>query len=81
MSAFNDLEFDNYSTSKIDFFPYITLNDNRLENDLDHKSGAEIFWKIDSSKQLNVAINPDFGQVESDDIVVNFSATETFYSD
>ena len=81
MSAFNDLEFDNYSTSKIDFFHYITLNDNRLENDLDHKSGAEIFWKIDSSKQLNVAINPDFGQVESDDIVVNFSATETFYSD
>ena len=81
MSAFDDLEFDNYSTSKIDFFPYLTLNDNRLENDLDHKSGAEIFWKIDSSKQLNVAINPDFGQVESDDIVVNFSATETFYSD
>ena len=26
-------------------------------------------------------MNPDFGQVESDDIVVNFSATETFYSD
>ena len=45
MSAFDDLEFDNYSTSKIDFFPYLTLNDNRLENDLDHKSGAEIFSK------------------------------------
>jgi hypothetical protein len=26
-------------------------------------------------------VNPDFGQVESDDLVVNFSATETFISD
>ena len=26
-------------------------------------------------------MNPDFGQVESDDLVVNFSATETFISD
>jgi hypothetical protein len=26
-------------------------------------------------------LNPDFGQVESDDLVVNFSAQETFFSD
>ena len=26
-------------------------------------------------------MNPDFGQVESDEVVVNFSAFETFYSD
>ena len=26
-------------------------------------------------------MNPDFGQVESDDLVVNFDATETFFSD
>ena len=32
-------------------------------------------------KQLNVALNPDFGQVESDELVVNFSSSETFYSD
>ena len=45
------------------------------------KGGAEIFWKIDSSRQLNATINPDFGQVESDELVVNFSAYETYYSD
>ena len=81
MSVFDDFDFKNFSSSKIDFFPYLTLNNDRLENETDTKSGAEIFWKIDSSKQLNAAINPDFGQVESDDVVVNFSATETFYSD
>ena len=28
-----------------------------------------------------MTLNPDFGQVESDEVVVNFSAFETFYSD
>ena len=41
----------------------------------------EVFWKIDAGKQLNIAINPDFGQVESDELAVNFSSSETFYSD
>ena len=31
--------------------------------------------------QLTATINPDFGQVESDDLVVNFGANETFFSD
>jgi hypothetical protein len=30
---------------------------------------------------MTATINPDFGQVESDDLVVNFGATETFISD
>tara|TARA_X000000368_G_scaffold124602_1_gene97736 strand:+ start:262 stop:2553 length:2292 start_codon:yes stop_codon:yes gene_type:complete len=81
LSAFNDFTFTNYQSSKIDYFPYLTLNEDRLEGEVDNKIGAEIFWKIDSSRQLNAAFNPDFGQVESDDVVVNFSASETFYSD
>lgn len=81
LSVFNDYEFTNYQSSSIDFFPYLTVNEDRIEGGADNKVGAEVFWKIDSSKQLNVAFNPDFGQVESDDVVVNFSATETFYSD
>src|SRR3546814_7399780 len=31
--------------------------------------------------QLTAALNPDFGQVESDNLVVNFGATETYVSD
>jgi hypothetical protein len=57
------------------------MTEDRILEDLDTKVGAEIFWKIDSGKQLNVALNPDFGQVESDELVVNFSSSETFYSD
>ena len=81
MSLFHAYEFNNYSISKIDFFPYLTLSDDRVRNESSEKVGAEIFWKINSCQQLNIAINPDFGQVESDELVVNFSSSETFYSD
>ena len=81
ISLFHEYEFQNYSVSKLDFFPFVNMTEDRILEDLDTKAGAEIFWKIDSGKQLNVALNPDFGQVESDELVVNFSSSETFYSD
>ena len=81
ISLFHEYEFQNYSVSKLDFFPFVNMTEDRILEDLDTKTGAEIFWKIDSGKQLNVALNPDFGQVESDELVVNFSSSETFYSD
>ena len=81
ISIFNEYEFNNYDVSKIDYFPYVNLSEDRILEEDRTKVGAEIFWKIDAGKQLNVAINPDFGQVESDELVVNFDSSETFYSD
>ena len=43
--------------------------------------GVDVFWKPNGQMQLTATVNPDFGQVESDDLVVNFDATETFISD
>src|SRR3546814_516382 len=43
--------------------------------------GDDIFWKPSGQFQLTATLNPDFGQVESDDLVVNFCATETFIGD
>jgi len=77
----NDLKLKNFSSSKLDFFPYITISDEKTSGITDNKIGAEIFWKIDSGSQINAAFNPDFGQVESDDVVINFSAMETYYAD
>ncbi|MDC3126953.1 DUF5916 domain-containing protein, partial [Gammaproteobacteria bacterium] len=81
ISIFNEYEFNNYDVSKIDYFPYVNLSEDRILEEDRTKVGAEIFWKIDAGKQLNAAINPDFGQVESDELVVNFDSSETFYSD
>jgi hypothetical protein len=81
LSDFAPLEISNFSQSLLAITPYVSgLYDNvGKENDGD--AGADIFWKPNGQFQLSGTVNPDFGQVESDDLVVNFSATETFISD
>ena len=81
LSVFDNFNVKNFDTSEINYYPFISVNEDLINSELSTKGGAEIFWKIDSSKQLNVTLNPDFGQIESDEVVVNFSSVETFYSD
>ena len=81
LSLLHPLKFTNHNPTKVDFFPYVNATQDRVKDEVDAKTGMEVFWKIDAGKQLNIAINPDFGQVESDELVVNFSSSETFYSD
>lgn len=79
------LEVKQVQTASLDWFPYISAQQNLLgrefENDEELKVGLDFIWRPNSSTQLTGAINPDFGQVESDDLVVNFSAYETYLSE
>ena len=77
----DSLEIANYTKSKLNFFPYVSSNQNSVTKFEDNKIGAEIFYNSGTGKQINATINPDFGQAESDDVVINFSAQETFYSE
>lgn len=81
LSDFAPLEVANHSQSLLAVTPYVSsLYDNvgdRNEND----GGVDVFWKPNGQMQLTATLNPDFGQVESDDLIVNFDATETFISD
>src|SRR5690606_25524346 len=61
--------------------PYMTGLYDNVRGDGSFDAGADIFWKPNGQFQLAATINPDFGQVESDDLVVNFGANETFFSD
>ena len=77
----DSLEIANYTKSKLNFFPYVSSNQNSVTKFDDNKIGAEIFYNTGTGKQINATFNPDFGQAESDDVVINFSAQETFYSE
>jgi hypothetical protein len=77
----DSLEIANYTKSKLNFFPYISVNQNSVTKFDENKVGAEIFYNSGTGKQINATFNPDFGQAESDDVVINFSAQETFYSE
>jgi hypothetical protein len=50
-----------------------------LEPTLD--AGADVQYGITNNTMLNLSINPDFGQVELDEVILNLSAFETFYSE
>ncbi|MFS8063633.1 MAG: DUF5916 domain-containing protein, partial [Luteimonas sp.] len=81
LSVLAPVEVPEYSQALLSVTPYVVgVYDNiRRRNDFD--TGADIFWKPNGRFQLSATLNPDFGQVESDQLVVNFSAVETFFSD
>lgn len=60
-------------------FPYASSTTDRIDDATDFKAGADLFWRPSSNFQLTAALNPDFGSVESDDVVVNLTANETFF--
>ncbi len=81
LSDFAPIDVANYSQSLLAVTPYVSgLYDNVGESS-DGDAGVDVFWKPNGQTQLTATVNPDFGQVESDDLVVNFDATETFISD
>ena len=61
------------------FYPYTSVTRDEIENETKTKVGADFFWRPSSNFQLNATLNPDFGAVESDEVVINLSATETFF--
>jgi hypothetical protein len=81
LTDWQDVTVKQWNTSTLDWFPYISgVNDLQGDND-DLKAGLDVVWRPNSGTQFTGTLNPDFGQVESDDLVVNFSAFETFFSE
>lgn len=60
-------------------YPFASVVYDEIDNAPDYKVGADLFWRPSTNAQLNATVNPDFGTVESDDVVVNLTASETFF--
>ena len=61
--------------------PYASSTFDQVTKKTKLRAGAEIFWRPSSNFQLSGTALPDFGNVESDDVIVNLSALETFLPD
>lgn len=81
LSDFAPLQVKAYSQSLLAITPYVSGLYDNMRGDSDFDGGVDVFWKPSGQFQLSATVNPDFGQVESDDLVVNFDATETFVSE
>ncbi|MEO2176534.1 MAG: DUF5916 domain-containing protein [bacterium] len=63
------------------FYPYASSSYNNVSEDDpgNFKAGFDVFWRPNTNTQLTATVNPDFGNVESDNVVVNLSSFETFF--
>ncbi|NCF45921.1 MAG: hypothetical protein GWP70_14035, partial [Proteobacteria bacterium] len=64
---------------QVSFFPYVSAARDELNGEDEYRVGADFSWRPTSNLQVTAALNPDFGAVESDDVVVNLTAFETFF--
>lgn len=81
LSAFNRVQMPAYGQTLLAITPYVVGVQDAVKHKGDFDGGLDLFWKPSGKFQLSATLNPDFGQVESDELTVNFSATETFFSD
>ncbi|MEH6459963.1 DUF5916 domain-containing protein [Chitinimonas sp. JJ19] len=81
LSGFERIEIPQYRTALFHYWPYLTANRDLLNDKTRYRSGVDVFWKPSPNFQLSATVNPDFGQVESDSLVINFDAVETFFGD
>jgi hypothetical protein len=81
VSLYERVEIAQYRKPLLDFYPYASLASDHVDDSTQGRLGADILWKPSGNLQLIAALNPDFGQVEADDLVVSFEAIETFFTD
>jgi hypothetical protein len=81
LSLFHPITVDQYEATKFDVFPYAVGSYDNLQDSAEYQAGLDLFWALGNGRELNMTVNPDFGQVESDEVVINFSPVETFFSD
>ena len=80
MSAMQPLELEQVAPrQQWSIFPYASATMDRVDDQRRWKAGADLFWRPSTNFQLTAALNPDFGAVESDNVVVNLTAEETFF--
>ncbi|MBT7371800.1 MAG: hypothetical protein HN816_14200 [Gammaproteobacteria bacterium] len=80
MSALQPIVIDNFKpTKQFTFYPYASTTYDVIAAEDDYKAGFDIFWRPSSNLQLTATANPDFGNIESDNVVVNLTSFETFF--
>ena len=80
MSALQPLALPNLKTKRqLAVFPYVSATHDAIAKDEEYRVGADIAWRPTPNTQVTAALNPDFGSVESDAVVVNLTAFETFF--
>ncbi len=80
MSALGSMTFDDVDPGRqFDLYPYTSYTYDEMTGQDEYRAGLDLFWRPSTNFQVTATANPDFGAVESDDVVINLTAFETFF--
>ncbi|XOV89245.1 MAG: DUF5916 domain-containing protein [Pseudomonadota bacterium] len=80
VSALNQADVEGvYPRQQFSIIPFASTTRDEARGLQDYRAGADISWKPSPKFELTASVLPDFGAVESDDVVLNLSASETFF--
>jgi hypothetical protein len=80
LSALQPIEMQGVAPrQQYNIYPFSAVTVDEIDDEVSYRVGADLFWRPSSNFQVNATVNPDFGSVESDDVVINLTATETFF--
>ena len=64
---------------QLEAYPYISGAVDAADSGETYNAGVDVFWRPSSNFQVTAAALPDFGAVETDDVVINLTARETYF--
>ena len=80
LSGFKKYELNDIEPRKqLTIYPFVSTGFDAITNNPEAKIGTDIYWRPTTNTSLSGTLNPDFGTVESDDVVVNLTAFEAFF--
>ncbi|MDD9891785.1 MAG: DUF5916 domain-containing protein, partial [Gammaproteobacteria bacterium] len=80
LSGFQKYELTDIEPRRqLTIYPFASTGFNAIRHEAESKIGTDIYWRPTTNTLLSATLNPDFGTVESDDVVVNLTAFETFF--
>ena len=80
MTALQEMQLPGVQPKRqLALFPYTSTAFDATRGEQGYQAGADLFWRPSASMQITAAAFPDFGAVESDDVVVNLTARETYF--
>jgi len=80
LSGFRKYELSDIEPRRqLTVYPFVSSVFDGIRHDATSRIGADIYWRPTTNTLLSSTLNPDFGTVESDDVVVNLTAFEVFF--
>ena len=80
LSALNEMHVEGVQpVAQRAVIPFAAATVDEANDDNEMRVGMDLAWKPSPKMEMTATLNPDFGAVEADDVVLNLTAFETFF--